>query len=149
MKRISLTVLAAMAFASGVAAQQAIPGAYFIEQWDGDADGRVTPEEARQKRADVFVMFDQSGDGIFQPEEWALIAEHLAAENAAQGQGAGMGMGQGPGMKVREAMQAPFNDLDGDGQVTAAEFTEATDKLFAALDRNGDGFLTVEDLGRG
>lgn len=144
---IPLTCVAVLATGAALA-QQGIPGAYFIEQWDGNGDMSVTPEEARAKRADVFVMFDQNEDGVFQPEEWAMIADHLAAETAAQGQGLGQGMGQGPGRHVRAAMAAPFNDLDGDGQVTAEEFTTATDKLFALLDRDGDGLLTVDDLGR-
>ena len=149
MTRILSMLVAVVVGAGAAVAQQAIPGAYFIEQWDGDGDGRVTPEEARQKRADVFGMFDQNEDDLLQPAEWAMIADHLAAENAAQGQGLAKGMGQGPGTKVREAMQPPFNDLDGDGEVTSREFTEATDKLFSAIDRNGDGLLTVDDLGRG
>ncbi|MCB2115827.1 MAG: EF-hand domain-containing protein [Rhodobacteraceae bacterium] len=149
MKTILSAALAAVMLAGAAHAQQGIPGAHFIEQWDIDGNGDVTPEEAREKRGDVFVMFDQSEDGVFQPEEWAMIDEHLTAEDAAQGQGAAMGMGKGPGQFVRAAMQAPFNDLDGDGAVTKEEFVKATDTLFGQLDRDGDGLLTVADFGRG
>lgn len=45
-------------------------------------------------------------------------------------------------------MAAPFSDLDGNGAVTAADFTTATDKHFALLDRNGDRRLGADDLGR-
>lgn len=149
MKRILLAATAALLGAGAAIAQQGIPGTHFIEQWDVDGNGSVTPEEAREKRGDVFVMFDQSEDGTFQPEEWAMIDEHLMAEEAAQGQGQAQGMGRGPGQFVRAAMEAPFNDLDGDGTVTLEEFVQATDTLFGQLDRNGDGVLTIEDFGRG
>lgn len=39
-------------------------------------------------------------------------------------------------------------DVNGDGIITAAEFTEARARLFARLDRNGDGYLTQDDRPR-
>ncbi|MEZ5732085.1 MAG: hypothetical protein R3D97_07140 [Paracoccaceae bacterium] len=149
MKSIMGVALAAAMLAGAADAQQGIPGAHFIEQWDLDGNGEVTLDEAREKRGEVFVMFDQSEDGTFQPDEWAMIAEHLVAEEAAQGQGGGQGMGKGPGRFVRAAMGPPFNDLDGNGAVTKDEFVGATDTLFGQIDRNGDGVLTAADFGRG
>ncbi|MFN7224931.1 MAG: EF-hand domain-containing protein, partial [Paracoccaceae bacterium] len=60
----------------------------------------------------------------------------------------GMGYGNGPGAIMHEAMTPAFNDADGDGVVTEAEFTAATQKLFPMLDRNADGVLTTADFGR-
>lgn len=40
-------------------------------------------------------------------------------------------------------------DTDGDGRITRAEFTEARARLFAKLDRNGDGYLDKQDLYKG
>lgn len=74
-------VTTALALSAGLAfAQQGSPGGYFIEQWDMNGDGQVTLAEAEEKRAEVFVMFDQSEDGILDATEWATIAEHLEAE---------------------------------------------------------------------
>ncbi len=146
----TLTTSAAMlALTVGLAmAQQGNPGAQMIEQWDLDADGVVTLEEARTKRGEVFFMFDVASDGILKAEDWVGVAEHLAAEFGRQGQGQGVGQGQGPGAVLRDAMTPEFNDANGDGQVTVAEFDMASDKLFAALDRTGDHLLTVDDFGR-
>jgi Ca2+-binding EF-hand superfamily protein len=40
-------------------------------------------------------------------------------------------------------------DENGDGKISRAEFTEARAKLFARIDRNGDGFLTKDDVPQG
>jgi hypothetical protein len=138
----ALTLTASLAFA-----QTGIPGAHFIEQWDMNADGQVTLDEAKEKRAEVFVMFDQSEDGIMDAAEWEGIAAHLAQEEQGNGGGQG-GMGNGPGKYIHDAMTAPFNDTNGDGTVTKEEFTAATEALFAAIDRNGDGMMTSADFGR-
>ena len=145
-------------------AQPQDPAAHFMEQWDGNADGQVTQAEAQTKRGDVFYMFDQDGDKALNAAEWALVAEHMQAEMDAKaetrpgtgagngaGQGAGKGMGggqggRGPGQAIHAAMTPEFNDADGDGRVSEAEFLAATDRLFAALDRNADGAVSQADF---
>lgn len=130
----------ALALAAGTAfAQQGAPGAHFIEQWDMDGDGQVTLAEATEKRTEIFVMFDQSEDGVMDAAEWGGIAAHLAEEEGA--------MGHGPGQLIHDAMTPVFNDTDGDGTVTKEEFAAATEGLFAAIDRNGDGVMTSADFG--
>ena len=145
-------------------AQADAPAAHFMEQWDADADGQVTLAEAQTKRGEVFYMFDQDGDKALNAAEWALVAEHMQAEMDAKaetqpgtgagngaGQGAGKGMGggqggRGPGQAIHAAMTPEFNDADGDGRVSEAEFLAATDRLFAALDRNADGAVSQADF---
>ena len=39
-------------------------------------------------------------------------------------------------------------DANGDGTITAAEFTDARAKMFTRLDRNNDGYLTKDDTPR-
>lgn len=137
---------AALALISGAAlAQQGNPGQHFLEQWDADADGRVTPAEVTGKRQDVFAMFDQNSDKILSAAEWALIEEHLSMEMAPQGPGAGMNKAA-PGRAVHEAMTSAFNDADGDGQVTLAEFDAGSAKLFPLMDVNSDGAVTSADF---
>lgn len=139
---------AALALISGAAlAQQGNPGQHFLEQWDADADGSVTPAEVTVKRQDVFAMFDQDSDGALSAAEWALIEEHLSMEMAPKGPGAGMNKAA-PGKAVHEAMTPAFNDADGDGQVTLAEFDAGSAKLFPRMDADGDGAVTSADFMR-
>lgn len=178
----TLPLLLAVSLTAGIAgfqanAQSEAPGAHFMEQWDMNADGEVTLEEAREKRSEVFVMFDADEDGTLNATEWMAVAEHLAAEEAqggavnqmgqGKGQGQGKGHGQGggngkggnqgegraqqpggPGAYMHDAMTPAFNDINGDGTVTLAEFTEATNTLFPQIDRNGDGVVSTADFGR-
>ena len=135
-------VLAGPAFAQGAGSPL-----HFMEQWDANADGAVTLAEAQAKRGEVFYMFDQTEDKRLDAAEWALVAEHMAAEMDAKA-GAGHGRGKGPGAVMHQAMTPGFNDADGDGVVTETEFLAATDRLFAGLDRNGDGQATAADFAR-
>lgn len=141
-------VLAGPAFAQGAGSPL-----HFMEQWDANGDGAVTLAEAQAKRGEVFYMFDQTEDKTLDAAEWALVAEHMAAEMDAKaggshGQGRGQGQGKGPGAVMHQAMTPGFNDADGDGVVTETEFLAATDRLFAGLDRNGDGQATAADFAR-
>ncbi len=169
-RHLPLATAVMLVLATPCLAQQGNPGAQMMAQWDGDADGKVTLEEAITKRGDVFYMFDGDNDGTLSAEDWAMVAEHMAmemeikAETQGQarangmgqgmgqgvGKGAGQGMGNimGPGAAMRQAMTPAFNDTDGDGLVTDVEFTAATQKLFPMLDRNGDGVLTMDDFAR-
>lgn len=126
-------------------AQQGNPGAHFIEQWDMDGNGEVTLAEAQEKRGDVFVMFDANENDQMDAPEWQAIADHLAGE-AANSNAAGMK--RGPGKAIHDAMEAAFNDTDGNGIVTKDEFVAATAGLFATIDRTGDGLMTTADFAR-
>ena len=151
MKFLATALAATFCLSTAAFAQQGKPGANFLDQWDLNADGQVTLAEAREKRADVFRMFDKDDSQTLTAPEWDAITTHIAAEESqkGQGQGQGQGHGGGPGQFVHAAMQPGFNDADKDGTVTAAEFEAATDALFPQIDRNGDGVVTVADFGRG
>ena len=139
---VALTVMSGAALA-----QQGNPGAHFLEQWDADADGGVTLEEVVTKRSDVFNMFDQDSDQVLSAAEWALVEEHMSMELGAGGQGQGMNKAA-PGKAVQEGMTPAFNDADGDGAVTLAEFDAASAKLFPLMDADGDGAVTAADFAR-
>ncbi|RAZ83832.1 EF-hand domain-containing protein [Cereibacter johrii] len=130
---------------TGAAAQT--PGAMFLEQWDADGDGRVTLEEARSRRADLFDTFDSDGDGALGPQELAdmgaMRAAMQEANRAATGRPfrAGASGAAGTGSPVRL-------DRDGDGRVSRDEFVGSTGSWFAWRDRDGDGALTSADFGR-
>lgn len=163
--KTTLAALAMTAALSGAAwAQQGNPGQHFLDQWDADSDGSVTPAEVTAKRSEVFAMFDQDEDQTLSAAEWALVADHMSMEmgqgkdghGQGMGHGSGQGMGKGkrkgmggmagPGQAVHEGMTPAFNDADGDGIVTLAEFDAASVKLFPLMDADGDGAVTAADF---
>jgi Ca2+-binding EF-hand superfamily protein len=137
----------ALTLAAGLAlAQPEAPGAEFITQWDMNNDAIVTLDEAVEKRAEIFWMFDAEGDGILDAADWVNVKTHLAFEEETKG--GAHSMGRGPGQFIHDAMELSYNDADGDGRVTPEEFSAATKTLFPQIDRNGDGVMTLADFGR-
>jgi Ca2+-binding EF-hand superfamily protein len=126
------------------------PGAGFIAEWDMSGTGNVTAADIIERRANLFDMFDLDGSAILEAAELenmtATITDREAVE-AEQGKGGGHGA-NGPGKVIHEAMGLAFNDADGDGQITAAEFAAASERLFPMIDRNGDGVVDAGDFGR-
>ena len=124
-------------------AQQGVPGGHFIENWDLDRDGAVTPLEARTKRDELFVMFDADGSGSLDSAEYDLFDETRDADIATN---AG-GKGPGPMQPVVEGLVRGFNDTDDDGLVSRDELADRTADWFPLMDRNGDGLVTTADFG--
>lgn len=124
-------------------AQQGVPGGHFIENWDLDRDGAVTPLEATTKRDELFVMFDTDGSGTLDAAEYDLFDETRDADIMTN---AG-GRGPGPMAPVVEGLVRGFNDTDGDGLVSRDEFADRTADWFPLMDRDGDGLVTSADFG--
>lgn len=174
---VSTLALALVCAAALGGAEEIGPGHHFIATWDQDGDGKVTLDEATEKRGQIFQSFDADADGILSDTEYTLFDEKRAADMAqaqdemaeagmgmGQGMGEGMGMGKGHGMgqgmgmgpgmgfdlSVEEGgMLRAFNDGDGDGKVSRDEFLARTPDWFAMMDRNGDGVVTSADFSRG
>lgn len=138
-----LLALAFSLVAANATAQQNVPGAHFIENWDLDEDGQVTLSEAQEKRSDIFAMFDQDEDGVLSAAEYDLFDETRMAD---MNENAG-GHAKGPMKAANQGMMRDFNDTDGDGQVSRAEFDTRSADWFKMVDRSGDGMITTEDFG--
>jgi hypothetical protein len=131
------------------------PGAMmeFVQEWDMNEDGRVTPDDLTERRGMLFEMFDLDGDGGIDGAEQANMAQTIAGQmesnHGAQGRGNGQGGGHGrggPGQMIHNAMTAAYADADGDGVLSIGEWADATQRLWAKLDRNGDGQLDRDDF---
>lgn len=139
-----LAVTAALALTTPAAyGQIGQPGLHFIENWDLDGNGAVTLEEAKTRRADVFYMFDTDENGVLDAEEYVRFDETRAADMAANAHG------QGGMQQANAGMTLAFNDTDGNGEVTEAEFLDRVAAWFEMMDRSGDGLITTDDFGPG
>ena len=149
---------------------------HFMSNWDADSDGKVTLQEAQERREAIFAAFDADEDGFLTAPELATMDEMRANEHASManppagrgqgmgrgmGQGQGMGMGRGHGMGQGQGMgrgmrfQATAEggmhnrrmiDANGDGRISKDEFTGMTGRWFARLDANGDGVIDKGDF---
>lgn len=143
MKKTLLT-LALVAMAMPVWAQGQQPGAHFIESWDIDEDGSVDLEDITTRRGDVFFTFDADENGSLDAEEYVAFDEARANDMETNG-----GHGNGNGMRrASEGMTLAFNDTDGDGEVSQAEFLARAADWLVVLDRDEDGVVTTADFGR-
>lgn len=123
-------------------AQNGVPGAHFIVNWDLDEDGQVTLAEAEQKRDDLFYMFDQNEDGFLDEAEYAIFDQTRADDIAANERA----LASGPMKAAVEGLGRDFNDVDGDGLVSKEEFISRTADWFKMMDLDGDGVLTTDDF---
>lgn len=124
------------------AVAQGAPGTHFIENWDQDGDGTVTLAELTQKRGDVFYTFDSDDNGVLDATEYSDFDAARAADMEGQG-----GHGNGKMGRAQEGMILTFNDTDGDGQVSEAEFLAKAKEWLVLIDRDGSGDVTVADFG--
>jgi len=146
MKTFLITTTTAALLATSVVAG-GTPGAGFITSWDDDASGAVSLAEVTEKRENVFYTFDENGDGVLSAEDYVAFDEARAADQANKGGNGGGGNGGAGRVKPSVGMTLEFNDVDGNGEVSFAEFMGQTEAWFAILDRNGDGEVTTADFG--
>jgi Ca2+-binding EF-hand superfamily protein len=136
----------------------------FFERLDADGDGRVTldevPEQARPRIEQLIQRVDKNDDGAITIEEFTAMRR---PGNAGKGRPEGR-PGQGPPGKPGAARpnrpdRGPAGDrrggsmglfraldADRDGKLDDGEISEAANVLLK-LDRNGDGHVTVEEVG--
>jgi hypothetical protein len=106
------------------------PGSFGVDRFarqDLDADGRITPDEARAAAVEWFSRFDTNHDGQVTRSEANARAHRWRRE--------------------RGATRFVARDRDHDGFVSARELGVPPAR-FARLDRDADGRLTAAELGR-
>ena len=103
-------------------------GAAMLENFDTNGDGQLTQAEIDAVRADRFAAFDTDGNGEL------TLGEYEALWLDA----------------MRERMVDRFQSLDNDGDaiVTTAEFVEPFAAMVSRMDRNQDGIINADDMGR-
>jgi hypothetical protein len=168
MFRTSSLALAAVFVASMASGQSIVAGVDFLATWDADSDGKVTLAEVAERRASLWALFDENGDGIWQAGDLKLIDEHIAAEAEAKaeimkandqvpgfvhGMGAGAnggtpGAGAGAGtVNISSLSNLDLYDTDKNGILTEAEWNAGAPIWFKIRDRNADGVLDMADFG--
>jgi Ca2+-binding EF-hand superfamily protein len=101
---------------------------------DADSDSKLTKAEVDAARGKPMLLLiaDANKDGVVTKEE---LAKAFASRRGQAGQPVSD--------RVFEAL-----DADKDGKISAAEWQAAGERRFARLDRNNDGAVTTDDLGR-
>ena len=154
----------------GAAGQPYPVGAWFAEA-DANHDGRLTREEFRADFAAFFQLLDVNHDGIIDGIELARYETDVAPEvlpRLAQVQGGFPG--ERPGGDQKRLAEAPrlrggdfydgapeysllnvsepvsSADLNFDGKISLAEFLTAADRRFDQLDKEHQGYLTLDAL---
>lgn len=97
-------------------------------QRDANGDGKLSPQEVPRMAKERFAKLDGNQDGFLSLEE--MKAKH--AEKAARGQDRFAGA-----------------DANGDGVLSRAEMRALKEAHFKKMDKNNDGVVTQDEVGRG
>jgi Ca2+-binding EF-hand superfamily protein len=134
-----------------------------FDRADSNHDGKVTPDELRslaarqtlptgtqkmQSRDPVFLALDTDHDGTISAAEIANAGTSLLVLDKDHD-------GEISAAEMRQPQQTPAdqadhmlseNDTDKDGRISKAEVPDYMRAQFAAIDKNGDGFLDRNEL---
>lgn len=105
--------------------------------FDKNGDGKLSKDELPERMQGMFERGDTNKDGFLTPDEIRFMA---MAQQGPDGGGPGP---TGPGRRVDPIFAAL--DLDHDGTLSKEEIDAAPESL-KALDKNGDGKLTMDEL---
>lgn len=120
--------------------------------FDKNHDGKLTKDEVPARLQGLFARVDADGDGVITPDEIRKAAEAQPQPAAAGGRGGEGRRGEGgrEGGPPRDPLFSAL-DLNGDGTLSADEIAAAPASL-RKLDTNGDGVLSFAEVfgtGRG
>ena len=108
-----------------------------------EANPRPDRAERREQRRQAMAQNNAEGDdgNSDRPDRRADRGERRHEGNRwGMRHGAGMGPQMGGMHLIRQA------DTDENGQFSKAEVTAAVDKMFARMDRNNDGVISIDDM---
>ncbi len=100
-----------------------------LAELDTNADGAISKEEISAHKAKHFAEMDTNKDGFVGEDE--MIAAHEQKQAERKRKGAGKMVGR--------------LDTDGDGKISAAEFSAHEMPGFDKIDTNKDGSLSAEE----
>jgi Ca2+-binding EF-hand superfamily protein len=115
---------------------------------DRDRDGLLSQEEVAPDQVSWFERLvrrgDRNGDGKLNREEFDNALREGSAPRAPLGGGGFPGRPGGPGGGLRELLQRA--DTNGDGKLSKEEAPPLVRDQFDRLDRDRDGFLTMQEV---
>jgi Ca2+-binding EF-hand superfamily protein len=141
-----------------------------LKQFDLDKDGKVSKQEATDGAGKVFAAADKNNDGSLTPGEmrdyrqtqmkaWRDARKDAQKDDGDDQQmsqndgkrphggpdGHRWGKGHGGGNMMFASMMRRV-DKDENGQISKQEAEDAMGRLFARLDTNKDGFISIDDM---
>jgi len=137
---------AAVLLAVGLLAVVADPGAALAQEVDSatqrnfqaqdlNGDGRIDLDEFGERYRNRFGRADANGDGALTADEMvAYYASHAASRTL------------GPLAERRYRARHEHQDSDGDGIVTLQEYLDFAAAVFAYMDQDKNGRMTVEEM---
>lgn len=135
-KTLAITLLTGLAFGPAAFAQQPDGaaaardrGAKLLQRLDQDADGKISRQELQAHALERFDAADADKNGSVSREEISQLRSAKKAERQA---------------KHAARMQAA--DKNADARWSMDELSKMPQRVFAKLDRDGDGMLTEQEL---
>ena len=106
-----------------------------FKKMDTNGDGKISRAEHAAGAKQMFTECDANKDGV-------VTAAEMDAAMALRG--------ENPGKTDKtSAEKIQVIDQNGDGKLTLAEHEAGTEKMFAQMDKDGDGFLSKEECAEG
>ena len=113
-----------------------------FQEIDADGDGYLSEAELSGFQRKVFDTLDEDADGSFSLDQFIDILKRQAAEQ-------GMSAAQQAQMEERWVARFTGVDVNGNDIITLDEFELSHSRRFKSKDRDGDGRLSLQELGEG